>query len=95
MFVDALDAQIYNDHHQRGHCYLSLSKVTSSTYYDDFFFQYRTSVLPFLSCTSVMRIFFLTRSKFNASHTTRAYILKIHLKTVGMLAFLTTVSLYD
>ncbi|XP_034709390.1 uncharacterized protein LOC117932307 isoform X3 [Vitis riparia] len=26
MFVDALDAQIYNDHHQRGHCYLSLSK---------------------------------------------------------------------
>ncbi|XP_077251260.1 glycosyl transferase family 1 protein [Tasmannia lanceolata] len=26
MFVDALDAQIYDEHHQSGHCYLSLSK---------------------------------------------------------------------
>ncbi|XP_059651310.1 uncharacterized protein LOC132298944 isoform X2 [Cornus florida] len=26
MFVDALDAQIYDEHHQNGHCYLSLSK---------------------------------------------------------------------
>ncbi|KAF2291193.1 hypothetical protein GH714_020600 [Hevea brasiliensis] len=26
MFVDALDAQMYEEHHQSGHCYLSLSK---------------------------------------------------------------------
>ncbi|XP_030548052.1 uncharacterized protein LOC115753546 [Rhodamnia argentea] len=26
MFVDALDAQMYDEHHQTGHCYLSLSK---------------------------------------------------------------------
>ncbi|KAJ6841713.1 uncharacterized protein M6B38_304815 [Iris pallida] len=26
MFVDALDAQMYDEHHQSGHCYLSLSK---------------------------------------------------------------------
>jgi glycosyltransferase involved in cell wall biosynthesis len=26
MFVDALDAQIYNEHYRTGHCYLSLSK---------------------------------------------------------------------
>ncbi|KAK9102975.1 hypothetical protein Sjap_020229 [Stephania japonica] len=26
MFVDALDAQMYNEHHESGHCYLSLSK---------------------------------------------------------------------
>ena len=28
MFVDALDAQMYDEHHQSGHCYLSFSKVT-------------------------------------------------------------------
>lgn len=28
MFVDALDAQMYDKHHSSGHCYLSLSKVT-------------------------------------------------------------------
>lgn len=27
MFVDALDAQIHDEHHQSGRCYLSLSKV--------------------------------------------------------------------
>ncbi|XP_008802051.2 uncharacterized protein LOC103716003 [Phoenix dactylifera] len=26
MFVDALDAQMYDEHHQSGHCYLSVSK---------------------------------------------------------------------
>ncbi|KAK8565752.1 hypothetical protein V6N13_020831 [Hibiscus sabdariffa] len=26
MFVDALDAQVYEEHHQSGHCYLSFSK---------------------------------------------------------------------
>ncbi|KAF6162107.1 hypothetical protein GIB67_008236 [Kingdonia uniflora] len=26
MFVDALDAEMYDEHHQSGHCYLSLSK---------------------------------------------------------------------
>ncbi|XP_058095998.1 uncharacterized protein LOC131241259 isoform X2 [Magnolia sinica] len=26
MFVDAMDAQMYDEHHQGGHCYLSLSK---------------------------------------------------------------------
>ncbi|XP_022757484.1 uncharacterized protein LOC111304797 [Durio zibethinus] len=26
MFVDAIDAQIYDEHHQSGHCYLSFSK---------------------------------------------------------------------
>ncbi|XP_059636106.1 uncharacterized protein LOC132278330 [Cornus florida] len=26
MFVDALDSQIYDEHHESGHCYLSLSK---------------------------------------------------------------------
>ncbi|GAV75395.1 Glycos_transf_1 domain-containing protein [Cephalotus follicularis] len=26
MFVDALDAQMYDEHHQNGHCYLSFSK---------------------------------------------------------------------
>ncbi|KAJ4823972.1 hypothetical protein Tsubulata_039229 [Turnera subulata] len=26
MFVDSLDAQMYDEHHQSGHCYLSLSK---------------------------------------------------------------------
>ncbi|PIA34447.1 hypothetical protein AQUCO_03700009v1 [Aquilegia coerulea] len=28
MFVDALDAQMYDEHHQSGHCYLSLHKVS-------------------------------------------------------------------
>ncbi|XP_040936906.1 uncharacterized protein [Gossypium hirsutum] len=28
MFVDALDAQMYDEHHQSGHCYLSFSEVT-------------------------------------------------------------------
>lgn len=28
MFVDALDAQVYNEHHGSGLCYLSLSKVS-------------------------------------------------------------------
>jgi hypothetical protein len=28
MFVDALDAQMYDEHHQSGRCYLSLAKVT-------------------------------------------------------------------
>lgn len=27
MFVDALDAQMYDEHHSTGHCPLSLSKV--------------------------------------------------------------------
>lgn len=27
MFVDALDAQVYDEHHESGLCYLSLSKV--------------------------------------------------------------------
>ncbi|XP_031393102.1 uncharacterized protein LOC116204888 isoform X2 [Punica granatum] len=27
MFVDALDAQMYNEHHRTGHCYLSFSKL--------------------------------------------------------------------
>lgn len=30
MFVDALDAEFYDEHHQSGYCYLSLSKVTAS-----------------------------------------------------------------
>jgi hypothetical protein len=28
MFVDALDAQMYEEHHLTGHCPLSLSKVS-------------------------------------------------------------------
>lgn len=28
MFVDALDAQMYEEHHSTGHCPLSLSKVS-------------------------------------------------------------------
>lgn len=28
MFIDALDAQMYDEHHSSGRCYLSLSKVT-------------------------------------------------------------------
>ncbi|KAH8516887.1 hypothetical protein H0E87_005016 [Populus deltoides] len=35
MFVDALDAQMYDEHHQSGRCYLSPAKVTSSLY-DEF-----------------------------------------------------------
>ena len=30
MFVDALDAQMYDEHHRSGRCYLSPAKVTSS-----------------------------------------------------------------
>lgn len=28
MFVDALDAEMYEEHHRTGHCYLSVHKVT-------------------------------------------------------------------
>lgn len=30
MFVDALDAHMYDEHHRSGRCYLSPAKVTSS-----------------------------------------------------------------
>jgi len=30
MFVDAMDAQMYDEHHQSGYCYLSLAKVLIS-----------------------------------------------------------------
>lgn len=32
MFVDALDVQMYSEHHLSGRCYLSLSKVNYSFY---------------------------------------------------------------
>lgn len=34
MFVDALDAQMYDEHHSSGRCYLSLSKVICFCFYE-------------------------------------------------------------
>lgn len=82
--MDALDVQMYDDHHQRGQCYLSLSKVTSSTY-DDFLV---LSYLFFL--VLLLREFSFWLRKFNSLHEPRDY-----LKTVGMPAFLTIVYLID
>lgn len=43
MFVDALDAEMYNEHHSSGRCYLSLSKVICF-YFDQICSTYNTSL---------------------------------------------------
>lgn len=43
MFVDALDVEMYNEHHSSGRCYLSLPKVIYF-YFEQFCSTYNTSL---------------------------------------------------
>lgn len=38
--MDALDAHLYDEHHESGQCYLSLSKVSLSTKVSEFYWQF-------------------------------------------------------